>query len=287
MRIAAVTMAYNEPDYVPIWVRHYARQIGAAHCYLVDHGSDDGSTRDLGPVSVLRLPRSPQDDPRRARFLSDLCAGLLEWYDAVVHTDVDELLLADPAAFPDLAAFAAATTAPAVTAIGLNVQQVPALEPAYDPARPLGAQRRWVQFCSALCKPALIRRRVAWEPGFHCADAPVAFGDLYLFHLRWYDRDRGLSRLAKTRAMPWAIEGAGSHQRMPDADFAAMFDGIAALPRRDAVPFSPLHGPVAEWLDRLRATMAGREQETYRYDLHLTPPELWEIPSRFRAALIA
>ena len=37
-------MTYNEPDFVPIWTRHYTRHVGTEHCYVFDHGSDDGST---------------------------------------------------------------------------------------------------------------------------------------------------------------------------------------------------------------------------------------------------
>ena len=210
--LAAVTMVYNEAALLPLWLRHYARQVGAAHCYVIDHGSDDGSTDDLRPASVIRLPRSPHDDARRARAVSAFCASLLEWYDGVIHTDVDEFVLADPAAWPDLRAFAAASDADAVTAIGLNVIQV-AEEAPLDPARPVLAQRAYAAFSSALCKPVLIRRPVRWAPGFHCADVALRFDGLFLFHLRYCDRDAALTRLARTRAMPWADRSAGAHQR--------------------------------------------------------------------------
>lgn len=285
MRIAAVTMAYNEAEYVPLWLRHYDRQIGAAHCHLIDHGSDDGSTDGLKEVNVVRLPRSPQDDPRRARFISGYCAALLEWYDAVLYTDIDELLLADPHHFADLRAFAAETPDNVATAVGLDIHQVPALEAAFEPTQPVGAQRRWARFNAALCKPALIRRPVRWAPGFHCADAPMVFGGLYLFHLRYYDFGRGLQRLAKTRAMPWAVEGAGTHQRMSDVDWSGMFHAIAALPRREGLAFNSALDPIRASLDRLRASMLGREADVYSHDLTLSGEELWEIPSRFRAAL--
>jgi hypothetical protein len=284
-RIAAVTMAYNEPDYVPIWVRHYGFQVGAEHCYLVDHGSDDGSTEELGAVNVLRLPRSPQDDPKRARFLSGFCASLLRHYDWVVHTDIDELAVADPRLYARLSDYAAGLRHDAITAIGLDIHQVPSLEGPIGLGRPIGAQRRWARFTSSMCKPVLIRRSVNWAPGFHCASGVhVVFDALWLFHLRYYDLDRGLARLAKTRAMAWAVEGAGSHQRMGDADWAGMFRRIADLPRR-AVAFDPQTPPVSDWLDRLRDSMAGREAETYRYDLHINADELWEIPDRFRLSL--
>ena len=48
MRLAALTMAYNEPVWAAVWARFYARQVGAENCFLLDHGSDDGSTEKLG-----------------------------------------------------------------------------------------------------------------------------------------------------------------------------------------------------------------------------------------------
>ena len=74
MKLAAVTMAYNEPDYTDIWCRHYARQVGLENCYVIDHGSDDGTTEQLGAVNVIRIPRSPKDNEVRARLVSDFCS---------------------------------------------------------------------------------------------------------------------------------------------------------------------------------------------------------------------
>jgi hypothetical protein len=282
-RVAAITMAYNEPDYLPIWQRHYATQLGAEHCYLVDHGSDDGSTDSLGGVNRIRIPRSAQDDPKRARFISGIAAALLEWYDWVLYSDVDELVVADPARYAGIPAWCASAQAETGHAIGLDLHQVPDLEAPIDPARPVLQQRRWARFSSAMCKLVLLRRPAAWAPGFHCAGGvPVEFDGLFLFHLRYYDRARGAARLAKTRAMPWAIEGAGSHQRMSDQDWLAMFDAIAALPRREDVAFDPAEPPLSDWLGRLKASMQGRENETYRFDLHISADSLWAVPDRFR-----
>src|SRR3954471_23135236 len=102
MRVAALTMAYNEP----VWARFYAAQVGAENCFLLDHGSDDGSTDSLG-ITVERLERpAGLDEVARAATVTARAEDLLGSYDAVVHTDVDELVLADPARYPDLVAFA-------------------------------------------------------------------------------------------------------------------------------------------------------------------------------------
>ncbi len=283
MKVAAVTMAYNEPVFLPIWSRHYARHVGARHCYVIDHGSDDGSTENLGEVNVARIPRSAQDDAKRARFVSRFCAQLLDWYDWVIHTDTDEIVLPDPRFHDSLAHYCAGGPPETVTAVGLNLHQIPDSEPPIDLARPITEQRRWVRFSSAMCKLVLIRRAVDWAPGFHCAaDAPVAFDQLFLFHLRWFDRKLGLDRLAKTRAMPWADPNAGAWQRVADSEFVMLFERIAGLPQRQGVPFDIGIPPLRDTIRALLESQNGREGEPYKFDLHRDVDELWEIPERFR-----
>ena len=281
MRIAAVTMVYDEPDFLPLWAAYYGGQLGAAQCYVIDHGSDETSMQGLGAINRLRLPRSPQDDPRRARAIGQFCAALLAYYDAVIHTDVDEFLLPDPYRHASLAAACAASAAAVTTAIGLNLHHLPDSEPSFDAARPVLHQRRWVRFAAALCKPALIRRPVVWAPGFHCADAPLCLGDLFLLHLRWFDRDIALRRLAKTRAMPWADPAAGAWQRGSDAELLADFERIAGLARSEAVVFDPDTPPLSNAIERLQESAREHAGQPYAFDLDLAVDELWSLPLGF------
>jgi hypothetical protein len=283
-KVAAVTMAYNEQAYLPIWARHYARQVGADHCYVVDHGSTDAITLPPG-MNLLRLPRSPHDDPKRALFISSLVEGLLEYYDWVIHTDVDELMLADPDQHADLVSFCGRTEYRTVTAIGLDVQHVPAIEPPLDTRLPFGSQRSWVRFTSAMCKPVLTRKPLVWSPGFHCADTPMAFGGLFLFHLHWADYGIGIERLHKTRVMPWGSPNFGAHQRISDAKWTSTFNGMADFERHAPISFNPAVAPLSHWIDQTLKSTIGREHEVYSLDLQVNAGELWAIPPRFRAKL--
>ena len=283
VRVAALTMAHNEPFLVPLWVRHYVREVGAAHCYLIDHGSDDGSTDGL-PIEVLPRPRGVRDENERVAVVSAVVGELLRRYDVVLHTDIDELLVADPLRFRSLADYAA--TAPDVTtALGLDLHHIPDEEPAFDASRPIGAQRRWVRFAAAMCKPALVRRQVAWSPGFHSSDAPLRLDALFLFHLRYVDLGRGLERLAATRAMTVAEPGAHVHQRVPDAAFRSLMHAVAGLPRREPDVLDTGAPPLAAWAERLRRSRSEREDQTFKLDLGLSGDELWALPPAFRAAL--
>lgn len=283
--LAVVTMVYNEQTFLPVWLRHYGAQAGAANCFVLDHGSSDGSTvpARLPEVSVVRIPRSPQDDGSRCGFVSDFCASLLSWYDTVIYTDVDELLVADPAAYGSLALLAASLNPnSAVTAIGFDVVHVPDAEPILDWDLPVSLQRKWLRFSSAMCKVAMIRRRVAWAPGFHNIDDVPHFGRLFLFHLRYADLPSGLARLQRTRAQPWITPQAGSHQRMPDERWEEMLRGMAGLPRLDAATLLPDDPLLLEWQGRVMDSAASRGDALYRIDLHLSGDSLWRVPEQFR-----
>lgn len=284
--LAVVTMVYNEATFLPVWLRHYAAQASAPNCFVLDHGSTDGSTSRalLGEASAVRIPRSPQDDSRRCGFVSDFCAALLTWYDAVIYTDVDELLVADPAMYGSLGALASTLDADAVvTAIGFDVVHEPETEPPLDWSRPIAAQRRWIRFSSAMCKPVIIRRRVAWAPGFHCIDDRPHFWPLFLFHLRYADLQSGLNRLQRTRAQPWVTAEAGSHQRMPDEHWEGMLRGMARLPKQQAtlLPDDPV---LARWQTSVMQSIDARVDALYRIDLHISGDALWRIPPRLESS---
>ncbi len=286
--LAIVTMVYDEPMFLPLWVRHYCAQVAPAHCYVVDHGSDDGSTdpaRLAAGLNIVRIPRSPQDDSRRCRFISHFCAALLAWYESVIYVDVDEILVADPALHASLADYAASLDTQAViSAIGLDVVHSPDDEPILDWSRPVSLQRRWLRFTSAMCKPVLIRRPVQWAPGFHNIDAKPRFDELFLFHLRYVDLRSGLMRLTRTRGQAWISPRAGSHQRMADTAWRDMLLGMAALPRDADRTLGLEDTALRSWLARVMRSAATRETELYRIDLHLSGDTLWRMPERFRGS---
>ncbi len=276
MRLAALTMAYNEPVWASVWARFYARQVGAANCFLLDHGSDDGSTEGLG-IHVERLARSALDEDARAARVSAVTRELLRAYDAVVHSDVDELVVADPRRYSDLIAYAATRSEPVVTAVGFDVQHLPGEEPPLATGRPIGEQRQWVRFSAAMCKPSFVRRPVSWSPGFHACDAAMVMDGLFLFHLRYADLDLGLRRLERTRGLAFANPDINPHQRVSDEAFALMVGSIAQLPR-EAIPFETEHGPLAEWIERVKAA---RGEGGVGW-LTLAGDRLWSLPDAWR-----
>jgi hypothetical protein len=235
---AVVTMVYNEDLFLPLWSTYYGRHFGHDHCYVVDHGSSDGTTdRENCPSNVVKIPRSPKHNQKRTRFLSDFCSSLLEWYDTVIYTDVDEFLVPDPNDYKDFADFCANRKHATVNAIGFNVVHRPDVEPNIDPSRPILPQRQYVRFEFAMCKPLVTSEAIKWIPGFHHSDRPMAFDGLFLFHLHNFDLASGLLRLARTRAMEWGDAAPDHHQRWDDQRHEAMIRAIGRCPKIDDATF--------------------------------------------------
>ncbi len=243
MKIAIVTMAYNEHVMLPIWVRHYRHQCPGAALFVIDHGSTDGSTRGLDGIKVIPLARSPHNDDQRPVLIASIQRGLLTDHDLVIYTDADEMLLADPRRHGSLLAFLQTTGSDVIAPTGLHMFQAPDEKP-LDAARPILGQRRHVWFGAGMCKPTIARVPLRWHPGFHCCDHfPEYRSDLYQFHLATMDREVSLRRLLLTRNMDWAPEtlanGHGAHQRISDDEhIRRSYDVPAGLLRqRPEAPF--------------------------------------------------
>jgi hypothetical protein len=205
MQTAIVTMAYNERINLPIWIRHYTHHCPGATLFVIDHGSDDGSTRDLTGVNVIPLPRTPFDDQTRVEVVSDLQHALLRVYDVVIYTDCDEMLVADPRKHASLGGLLASVESEVIAPVGLNLQHLPGIEAPIDVEVPILGQRRHVRFASGMCKPSIARVPLIWVPGFHwCDRLPDYRADLYQFHLKWMDMGASLGRLRLTREMAWS-----------------------------------------------------------------------------------
>lgn len=265
--LAVVTMSFNEPDMLPFWIRHYAEQVGLADCYVLDHGSTDGSTDGLG-AHVVRLPRSDFDETVRAATVSGFCTALLQRYEAVLYTDVDELVIADPLVAPSLIAYAALPGLPeVVTCLGLDVVHDETMEGPLDPTLPLMAQRSWFWAFPMLCKPTFIRRPYAWGIGFHLRNEAPNFAGLYLLHIAYADMTLVARRQAKRNVSP-PVYGGDHHRLEPEVIVNLIRNQIPWNRRRDVA----LNGCEAERAVHVNLTTDPGKRH----------PDVWRIPDRFK-----
>ena len=241
MNIIAITMVYNEGDTLRRWLRHYGNQFGPKNLLVLDHGSDDGSTADLGQSGRINLPRSVYDDNQRAAFITNLQKDLFGYYDAVVYSDCDELIVADPRKYNGLADYIQKMEGEVARPVGFNVFQDVIPGTPLERDRTISEQRDYAIFRVGMCKPLVARAPVRWVPGFHSCDKRVSIDpSLYLFHTKDADFQASLRRLGVTRNLPWSERSLagrqGAHQRRSDDEWIRTnFEGPIAQLQRDGV----------------------------------------------------
>ena len=277
-------MAYNETDMLPIWLRHYGAQVGPEACYVVDHGTNDGSTNDLRGANRVRLPRSVLDEPKRAAFIGEFCGALLRYYDYVMYTDSDELVVADPAAYATLLDYVAVERAPVTTAFGMNLLHRLHHEVTVDPTKPILQQRHWGFAVASMCKPVLIQRPVKWSPGFHSADAPIVFDGLFLFHLAYYDLQTAWRRQEKRRRTEKKDATTATHHRVGDDEVRSWVEGWSRMKTDTAVTLDGNCEATSTFAQKVTDSAVGRENAVFGVDLRLEAYTLMQIPPRFRDA---
>jgi hypothetical protein len=117
---------------------------------------------------------------------------MLEKYSIIVRADVDEFIVPDPRKYPSLQHYIDIFDARYVTAIGLDVVEMPREAALRYDVRPLLQQRGFAVKGSAYSKTCVTRMPLRWSPGFHTVDAPPDFDDLYLFHMKFADASKRL-----------------------------------------------------------------------------------------------
>ena len=190
-RDAALTVVRDEAVMLPRWVGYYGGQLGMENLVVVDDGSTDGSTSDL-PCRVIEHEGFPEGrfEAARMTLVSSIASQLLQDHDAVIFTDADEFLLADPDRFEGLRDYVARRPVPVAAGLGLNVVHHLDHEPPLVADQPVLGQRRFAKFVGKMCKPSLKRIDVPWVKASHGIRAPyVPDRDLLMVHLKFADLD--------------------------------------------------------------------------------------------------
>jgi hypothetical protein len=282
---AAVTFVYNEKINLPIWINYYGRQFGFENLFVVDRSSDDGSTCDLGRVNVIRIPHSEFDEDAKTNLMASFHGGLTSCYDAVIITDCDEILVADPEHYADLSEYIAGLDGEYVNAIGIDVIHVITEEFPLDFGKPILSQRSLGRFYSPECKQLLSRTATKWLPGLHSSNKKPRFDrKLVLFHLKLMDYGTAVGRHEINLRTVWSKNSLkhnyGEHHRYNLAKFVHQnFLVPLDLIRREQVfPFD-FEKEISEMESRTVLDQGGF------YRIPMNVGKLVKIPPRFNDIL--
>jgi hypothetical protein len=283
MKVAALTFVFNEAVNLPIWIKYYGSNFGEKNLYIVDRESTDGSTSNLGEVNRIVIPRDAFDDRKKADFMSSMQNALLNYYDAVVCGDCDELVVPNLSVYTNLLDYATKMDFDHVACIGLNVLHILNHEPPLDLSEPILAQRRFARFVSATCKTQLSRVPIKWLPGLHCLNRMPNFdANLFMLHTKTMDYGIASARQKINTATLWSEDSLGqnfgAHHRYEFEQFVreSFFDPVNIINQGKIQSFD-----FSEEIAKITADMVERD-EFFWFPMNIVR---WvELPVKLRTA---
>lgn len=286
----AMTMVYKDYFFLQRWVDYYGRQFGRQHLYVLSHGGDAEHARIAEGANVIRIPRDPtmwRMERRRWSISSQFSAGMLRYYNWFIVGDVDEVVIVDPDAAPDLVTYLErydnARTAPkSISPFGIELVHNPVEEP-----EPLAgdatilSRRRVFRANANYAKPCILRTETGFSVGGHANTHQPRFLDphLYLLHMRFFDNAMVTERLAGRKEMRKTMAG--------ERDL----EEVGKAWGKDLETYQKLSGlkPVREDAELAEFRTKMVEDQQHLHDGKITffgggrSKELYRLPERFAA----
>ena len=227
-RRAVLTIVRDEPVFFPIWLDYYSRFFDPDDIYVLDHETSDGST---GGDGFVRVPVAHEtvDHTWMVRTIEEHQHELLDRYDVVLVTDVDEIVAPSPA-WGTLGDYIDRLEEDFVNCVGYELLHLVDREPPFDPTRKVLDQRRYWFANEIYDKPALATQPMNWKPGFHRTEdgRMRPDPDLHMIHLHRMDYEICLERHRGRERRSWndhdVALGWAEHNRITDeTGFARWF----------------------------------------------------------------
>lgn len=202
---AVLTIVRNEAVFFPIWLRYYGQFFAPEDIYVFDHSSTDGSTDRDGFVREV-VSHDTVDHTWMRKTIQARQHELMERYDVVLITDVDEIVMPNPEQYGTLGDFIDEFDEEFVNCHGYELIHQPDSEPPIDLDRSILEQRGWWFPNFAYSKPILASVKMHWFDGFHARrDGLANFDyDLRLIHLHRMDFELCLERHRFRSNVAWS-----------------------------------------------------------------------------------
>lgn len=226
-RRAVQTMVHNESVFFPIWLAYYSRFFAPEDIFVFDHETTDGSTARDGFVRIP-VEHESVDHVWMMETLASHQRELLDRYEVVLTTDVDELVVPDPA-WGSLSDYIDRFEDDLINCLGYELLHLTDREPPLRLGEPILSQRGYWFANDAYNKPALATAPTSWAPGFHSETGGLSLDpDLRMIHLHRMDYAICLARHREREAMKWnerdTADGWAAHNLITAEDeFARWF----------------------------------------------------------------
>ena len=236
-KCAIFVMVKNENVFLPIWLKYYSRAIDGKDIYVFDHRTTDGSVEKCKndyAFNTIHLDYPLSFDHLWFKFVADTVQKkLLNHYEYVIFTDIDEIILPDVNKYRDLNDYIQKLHQDYVRCSGYDLIHLPHKdEPPYNTSQSVLSQRRFWYQTHWYNKTLISRKPLNWEVGFHEVrnlDAEVD-PDLMLIHLHKLDFDLCWATSFERARLKWPHEDVmanrGWQNRITDIDrFRDYYEG--------------------------------------------------------------
>lgn len=194
-KIAVITMARNDENFLNKWVSYYGREFGEENLYIYLDGLDQPIPAKAGKSNVAKVEKIGgkvvKAEKARLLFLSQRAAELMsKGYDMVVGCDADEFLIIDPKVGVSLKEYLSGLEFDTCrSALGIDMGQHLNEEGVINWNEPFLQQRSYAYICSRYTKPVMVNKPCQWGAGFHRVKGKNFTIDpnLYLFHFGSFD----------------------------------------------------------------------------------------------------
>ncbi len=194
VKLAFVTMVWRDYWLLEKWVAHNSAVVPRDQLYVINHGGDPEIARIADGCNIFNIPREEVTldlTRRRWDLLGGMANGLLGFYDRVVVTDVDELILYVGDRPGGLIEHLEATEieGSAIAPVGLNL--IPTAEDGTDPEAPVLTNHPNAVLSARYTKPCIVAEHVTYTVGGHgLIDGNFQIdSDLVLVHLHYVTPD--------------------------------------------------------------------------------------------------
>lgn len=215
---AAFTICQNEPRWLPVWVKYYAKYFDPSDMYIIDHDSSgDGKSvlqdlrteyQGLNVVPVHNLTSFEHAWLRDS--VQHFQKFLLQSYKVTVFAEIDEILYVPHGSrFRNgLATFVSMMNRNYSISNGYEIVQTDD-EATIDWDKPLLPQRSKWYASKRYCKPLISKIPLRWGLGFHTAENALVVPEttppeLYLLHLHKLDWEYLLVKHSESARRRWS-----------------------------------------------------------------------------------
>jgi len=208
-KCAIFVMVQNEKIFLPIWLKYYTKFFDGDDIFVFDHRTTDGSIEECSRAYKFRaitLDYPYSFDHKWFQFVAENTHDkLLEFYEYVIFTDIDEILFANNEKYKGLDDYINKLKEDRVRCVGYELMHIKDKEDIFDIQKPVLAQRKYWHRNIWFDKTLISNTPLKWRIGFH-----LAFGknapqdkDLLLIHLHKLDFDMCWNKSVERSKLPW------------------------------------------------------------------------------------